>query len=213
MKDFTFVARVGIWINGFVVREDSPFKTWQDVVKWAKEHPGELKYGSPGTGTSPDIAMAVIAHREGFTYKSSPFRGDTPNMAALLGGHVMVAGSSSGAWSKYVKAKQMRLLAIFEKEGMESFPNVQTFETIGYDISTPTSVVIFGPKGIPEEVTKKLADAFAAGCKSSVFKTVSGSMELMETDNPVTGQELNKSLRNAYQLFKGYTEEAGLAKK
>jgi tripartite-type tricarboxylate transporter receptor subunit TctC len=213
LKDFVFISQVGVWINGFVVGEDSPFKTWQDVVKWAKEHPGELKYGNPGSGTTPDITMAVIAHRQGFTYRSSPFQGDTPNMAALLGGHTMVAGSSSGAWSKYVKAKQMRLLAVFEKEGMKSFPNAPTFKELGYDIQTPTSVVIFGPKGISGETVKKLSEAFAAGAKTEAFKSVADAMELMETDKPLVGKDLDKSIRQAYQVYKGYIEEAGLAKK
>lgn len=213
MKDFVFIEQAGVWINGFVVREDSPFKTWQDVVKWAKEHPGELKYGNPGSGTTPDITMAVIAHREGFTYRSSPFKGDTPNMAALLGGHTMVAGSSSGAWSKYVKAKQMRLLLVFEKEGMKAFPNAPTFKDIGYDIQTPTSVIIFGPKGIPEGTIKKLSEAFAAGSKTQAFRSVADAMELMGTDKPLRGKDLDKSIRQAYQLYGEYIKEAGLAKK
>ena len=213
MKDFTFISRLGVWKNGFVVPQESPFKTWKDVIKWAKEHPGELKYGCPGPGTTPDVAMALLAHRERITYRSTPFKGDTPNMAALLGGHTMIAGSSTGAWSKYVKAKKMRLLLVFEEEGVEGFPNVPTFKDMGYDMKTPTTVIIFGPKGIPEDVAKKLGEAFAVGARSEAFRTVSEAMELMDTDKPLTGQQLDQYVREAYNLYKGYIEEAGLGKK
>jgi tripartite-type tricarboxylate transporter receptor subunit TctC len=213
MKDLTFISRIGVWKNGFVVLSDSPFKTWKDVVKWAKEHPGELKYGSPGPGTTPDIIMAVIAKREGFTYRSTPFQGDTPNMAALLGGHTMVAGSSTAAWSKYVKAKKMRLLLVFEEEGIEEFPDVPTFKKIGYDIETPTTVIVFGPKGMPQEVVKVLGDMFAKAAQSKTFKSIAASMELMAVDQPLTGAEIDKYVKRAYSLYKKYVEEAGLAKK
>lgn len=212
MKDLSFIARVGVWKNGFVVPENSPFETWEDVVTWAKEHPGELKYGAPGTGTSPDIAMALIAHREGFTYRSIPFKGDTPNMAALLGGHTMIAGSSSGAWGKYVKSNKMRVLLIFEKEGVEGF-QAPTFKDIGYEIETPTSVIIFGPDGIPMNIREKLGKAFVQGAQTEEFKNIAKSMDLMETDNILTGNELDEYVKRSYELYKSYIEEAGLALK
>lgn len=213
MKDFTFISRIGVFKSGFVVMEESPFKTWKDVVKWAKEHPGELKYGAPGTGTTPDIVMAVIAKREGFLYRRAPFKGDTPNMAALLGRHTMIAGSSTGAWSKYVLAKKMRLLLVLEEEGVDEFPDAPTLKEIGYDIETPTSVIIFGPKGIPERVAAKLGDMFVEAAKSKTFKSIAKSLELMATDQILTGRELDKYLRRNYSLYKKYIEEAGLAQK
>jgi len=213
MKDFAFISRIGVWKNGFVVLEESPFKSWKDVVKWAKEHPGELKYGSPGSGTTPDIIMAVIAKREGFTYRSTPFKGDTPSMAALLGGHTMVAGSSTGAWSKYVRAKKMRLLLVFEEEGMDEFPEAPTFKKIGYDIESPTAAIVFGPKGIPEEVVKKLGDMFAKAVQSKQFKPIAESTELMAVDQPLTAEEFDRYIKRSYSLYKKYVEEAGLGKK
>jgi len=211
MKDFTFISRIAVWKNGFVVLADSPFKTWKDMIKWAKAHPGELKYGAPGPGTTPDLVMAVISKREGFTYRSTPFKGDTPNMAALLGGHTMLAGSGLGAWSKYVKAKKMRLL--MAEGGIDRFPDAPTYKKLGYDVISPTACVIFGPRGIPEDVGKKLGEAFAVGVKSAAFKTVADAMELKEIDNPLSGKALDKYVRDNYKLYKGYVEEAGLAKK
>ena len=211
MKDFTFISRVAVWKNGFVVMAESPFKTWKDVVKWAKGHPGELTFGVPGPGTTPDIVMAVIAKREGFTYRSTPFRGDSPNMAALLGGHIMVAASGLGAWSKYVQAKKMRLLMV--EEGVDGFQDAPRYKDLGYDIPSPTTALIFGPRGIPAEIAKKLGEAFAAGVKTDAFKTIAKAMELTEIDNPLSGKELDKYVRDNFQLYKGYVEEAGLGKK
>jgi len=211
MKDFTFISRVAVWKNGYVVLEDSKFKTWKDVVQWAKANPGQLKVGTPGAGTTPDILMAVVAKREGFTYRSSPFKGDSPNMAALLGGHIDVAGSGLGAWSKYVKAKKMRLL--MAEDGITGFPDAPDYKTLGYDVASPTAAIIFGPKGIPTEIVDKLGEAFAAAAKSSTFNTVAEAMELSEVNNPLYGKALDAYVRKNYDLYKKYVEEGGLAKK
>ena len=211
MKDFTFISRVAVWKNGYVVLEDSQFKTWKDVVQWAKANPGQLKVGTPGAGTTPDILMAVIAKRDGFTYRSTPFKGDSPNMAALLGGHITVAGSGLGAWSKYVKAKKMRLIMV--EDGVTGFADAPDYKSLGYDVSSPTAAIIFGPKGIPTEIVNKLGEAFAAAAKSAAFKTVSDAMELSEVNNPLYGKALDKYVRKNYNLYKKYVDEGGLAKK
>jgi len=57
-RDLSHIIRVGLWKNAFVVRSDSPFKKWEDVVNWAKKNPGQLVYGHPGAGTTPHIGMA-----------------------------------------------------------------------------------------------------------------------------------------------------------
>lgn len=211
MKDFTFISRVAVWKNGYVVLQDSKFKTWKDVVQWSKDHPGQLKVGVPGPGTTPDILMAVVAKREGITYRSTPFKGDSPNMAALLGGHIDVAGSGLGAWSKYVKAKKMRLLMV--EDGVTGFPDAPDYKALGYDISSPTAAIIFGPKGMPDEIVNKLGEAFAAAAKSATFKTVAEAMELSEVSNPLYGKDLDKYVRENFDLYKKYVDEGGLAKK
>ena len=211
MEDFTYITRIGIYKTGFVVPVDSPFKSWADVVKWAKAHPNELKYGSPPRGTTPDIAMAVIAKRHGFTYNFVPYTGDAKLMASLLGGHITIAGSALGAFRKYVEAGKMRVLFFFEK--VDAFPDVPLAEDIGVDVQTPTTTLVFGPKGIPADVQEKLGEIFAKCAQSKTFRDVAASTELQMTDQQITGEALDKYIRKNYALYKGYVEEVGLAKK
>jgi len=211
MEDFTYITRIGIYKTGFVVPVDSPFKSWADVVKWAKAHPNELKYGSPPRGTTPDIAMAVMAKRHGFTYNFVPYTGDAKLMASLLGGHITIAGSALGAFRKYVEAGKMRVLFFFEK--VDAFPDVPIAEDLGIDVQTPTATLVFGPKGIPEDVQKKLGEIFAKSAMSKTFRDVAASTELQLIDQQITGEALDKYIRGSYALYKGYVEEVGLAKK
>ena len=211
LKDFTYITRIGIYKTGFVVPADSPFKSWADVVKWAKAHPNELKYGAPPRGTTPDIAMAVMAKRAGFTYNFVPYMGDAKLMASLLGGHIQIAGSALGAYRKYVEAGKVRVLFFFEK--VDAFPDVPIAEDIGVTVQTPTTTLVFGPKGIPADVQKRLGEIFTECAKSKTFKGVAASTELQLTDQQITGEALDKYIRKNYALYKGYVEEVGLAKK
>jgi tripartite-type tricarboxylate transporter receptor subunit TctC len=211
LKDFSFILRVGKWKNVFVVRADSPFKKWQDLVDWAKKNPGQLIHGHPGTGTSNHLAMVKVAMREGFTYKSVPFAGDTPNVSALLGGHVMVASGSSVAWQNHAEAKAVRVLLIVEREGLEYAPDVPTFEKVGYDFEMSSSIIVYAPKGVPDPVREILEKALMEGMKTETFKSVAKNQGLSTLD-PLTGKDLHEYLKRWNGLYEQYIKEAGIYK-
>jgi tripartite-type tricarboxylate transporter receptor subunit TctC len=210
-RDMSFIVRVGLYKNAFVVRADSPFKTWKDVVAWAKKNPGQLTYGNPGAGTTPHIIMAKVALVEGFTYKSVPFAGDTPNVSALLGGHVMVAAGSSLSWRPHVEAKTVRVLLVVEKEGLDYAPDAPTFEKMGYHFEPPTSLIITAPKAIPDPVRETLEKAFLEGIRSKAFRTVAEKNELILRE-PLTGKALTDFLKKYYDEYEQLIKDAGIYK-
>jgi tripartite-type tricarboxylate transporter receptor subunit TctC len=210
-RDLSHIIRVGLWKNAFVVRADSPFKKWGDVVDWAKKNPGQLVYGHPGAGTTPHIAMANLALKEGFTFKNVPFAGDTPNVSALLGGHLMIAGGSSLSWRSHSEAKTVRVLLVFEKEGLDYAPDAPTFEKMHYDLDTPTSFIVCAPKGIPDPIREILEKTFIDGMKQETFRRVAKDQELLLTE-PLTGRALNDYLKKCYLLYEQFIKDAGIYK-
>jgi len=210
-RDLSFIIRVGLYKNAIVVKADSPFKKWRDVVEWTKKNPGQLTYGNPGAGTTPHIIMSKIALIEGFTYKTVPFAGDTPNVSALLGGHVMIAGGSSLSWRPHVEAKTIRVLLVFEKEGLDYAPDAPTFNKVGYDFEPPTSLIITAPHGIPDPVRETLEKAFLEGIKSKAFRDVAEKNELILRE-PLTGKTLNDFLKKCYDEYEQFIKDAGIYK-
>ncbi|MFH1351840.1 MAG: tripartite tricarboxylate transporter substrate binding protein [Pseudomonadota bacterium] len=210
-RDLSFIIRVGLYKNAFVVKADSPFKKWKDVVEWAKKNPGQLTYGNPGAGTTPHIIMAKLALVEGFTYKTVPFAGDSPNVSALLGGHVMTACGSSLSWRPHVEAKTVRVLLIVEKEGLDYAPDAPTFEKMNYDFEPPTSLIITAPQGITDPVRETLEKAFLEGIKSKTFRAVAEKNELLLRE-PLTGKALSDFLKKYYAEYEQLIKEAGIYK-
>jgi len=211
LQDFTFIVRVGQWKNVFVVRADSPFKKWEDLVDWAKRNPGQLVHGHPGSGSAAHLAMVQVAKKEGFSYKNVPFLGDTPNINALLGGHVMVASGSSMAGRATCEAKTLRVLIVIDKEGIEYAPDAPTFETMGYEFQMAVGVIIYGPKGISDPIRGILEKTFLDGIKSETFKELTVKQGL-SSNNPLTGTPLLNYLQKWNGLYEQYIKEAGLYK-
>ena len=60
-KDFTYIVHLTGYTFGITTKADSPFKTWKDVVEFAKANPGKVTYATPGAGTSLHIGMEQIA--------------------------------------------------------------------------------------------------------------------------------------------------------
>jgi len=156
-KDFTYIIGVSGYTFGVVVKSDSPFKTLDDVVAYAKANPGKLSYGSTGIGTSPHLLMEDLASKAGVEFLHVPFKGNADSTQALLGGHVMVQSDSTG-WGKFVDAGTFRLLVTFGEQRTRW--NAPTAKELGYDVVSYSPYGIGGPKGMDPKIVKILHDAF-----------------------------------------------------
>ena len=133
LNDFSFIIGVSGYTFGFVVKGDSPYKSFNEYIEAARKAPGKIDYGSTGTGTSPHLLLEELAAGAGVQLNHVPFKGNADLMAALLGGHVM-AGSDASGWDKYVDGGQMRLLATFGEKRTKRWPNVPTAKDLGYNV-------------------------------------------------------------------------------
>ena len=159
IDDFTFIVGVSGYTFGFVVRADSPHKTFKDYMEAAAKQPGKIDYGSTGIGTSPHLLVEEVSDAAKVKLNHVPFKGNADLMQALLGGHVMAASDATG-WDKFVDNGQMRLLATFGEQRTKRWPNVPTAKDLGYNVISTSPYGLVGPKGMDPAVVKTLHDAF-----------------------------------------------------
>jgi tripartite-type tricarboxylate transporter receptor subunit TctC len=210
-RDLTPIVLYGRYKVTWAVREDSPFKTWRDVVDWAKKHPGQLTFGHPGPASTPNLVLTKIAAREGFTFRTVPFAGDAPAITALLGGHVTMIGGSSSSYAGYVQAKRMRILLVNEKEGLDYAPQAVTLDKTGYGIESATVLVITAPRDLPRPIAAKLEKAFIDATRMEPFVGVAKKSETIIPE-PLTGAALGDYLRKLSASYETLIKEAGLYK-
>src|SRR5690348_1440541 len=159
LSDFTYIIGLSGYTFGVVVRSDSPFKTFQDLLDYAKANPGKMSYGSTGTGTSPHLLMEEVSTKAGVQFLHVPFKGNADSTQALLGGHIMAQSDSSG-WGRFVDAGQFRLLVTFGTHRTKRWPSVPTAKDLGLDMVYNSPYGIVGPRGMEPKVVKILHDGF-----------------------------------------------------
>lgn len=185
--------------NFLVVREDSPFKTFKDLIDFAKENPGKLKYGDTGKGTNLYLGFAGLGLKRGFKFSHIPHNGDSAVLLSILGGDIMAGGLSSGPCVPQIKAGKIRLLAVVDGDKrIEAYPEVPTFSEFGDVIPSP-GLLIFGQKGLPHAIAKKLEDAFSKASQSDTFKKFALGNEVYPLEKPIIDQNLQDFLKTEYK--------------
>lgn len=166
VADLSPVVQVSGTTFGVLVPSASPWKQFNEMLDWARTHPGELVLGSTGIGTTAHLAMEEILLQNGVRYVHVPYRGTADQMLAVAGGQLM-AGVNSTGFAPWVDQGKMRVLAIFSAQRSPRWPDAPTLRELGYPQSVYTSPWgIAAPRGTPEPVVRKLHDAFARAMQS-----------------------------------------------
>jgi tripartite-type tricarboxylate transporter receptor subunit TctC len=196
LADFTYIIGVSGYTFGVVVRADAPYKTWQELIDYAKANPGKLSYGTPGANTSLHVTMEEIGYRYGIKWTHVPYRGNADNMQGILGGHVDISADATG-WGPHVDAGKLRLLATWGEKRTRRWPTVPTLKELGFDIVSTSPYGIGGPKGMDPQVVKTLHDAFKKGMEDPVHMQ---AMEKYDQDLIyMSGDDYAKFARQAFE--------------
>ena len=156
-RDLTPVALVATTPMVLIVPASSPFQALTDVIRAAKAEPGKLSYGTSGTGGSVHIAMERLQVAAGFQMLHVPYKGSTPALADLVGGHLQFAGSSISSAASLLAAGKIRALAVTSPKRNPALPNVPTVAESGYpDFSVVTFYGVMAPAGLPHPVLSRL---------------------------------------------------------
>ncbi|WP_136656694.1 tripartite tricarboxylate transporter substrate binding protein [Nitratireductor sp. XY-223] len=174
-KDFVPVARVNYAPIGIVVRGDSPFKTFEDVVRHAEENPGALKMAHSGNWGALFVPAAQIMKARGITFNMIPYKGGGPAMQALLKGEADITMGFPATLSSLLDSGEVRLLATAGNETMVE--GVPTFPEIGVDGDVGfMHRVVLAPADTPPEVLETLRTAFKALQEDKTYTRLMGRL-------------------------------------
>lgn len=166
IRDFTPIMQFGETLSALAVQSDSPWKTWRELVEYARANPGKIRFGSYGPGSVPSLVMEQVARREKIKWTHIPFEGTNPATSALLGGHVEAIADII-TWQPHAVAGRLRVLAAFNTR-LPFAPNAPTLmEMYGFDC--PISSFVVGPKGISPGIVKILQETFKKAMGDQIF--------------------------------------------
>jgi tripartite-type tricarboxylate transporter receptor subunit TctC len=163
MDDIRLVARVVDDPSVMVVRAESNLANLSDVVAALRSKPGSITFGHNGAGTNGHLALRMLAAAAKVEPNEISYRGTSAQRTDILGGHLEVGmvsvsevpelhGTNKGA---------LRAIAILSKARSPALPDVPTAEEAGVEITMTAERGFAVPKGVPDDVVKKLEAAIA----------------------------------------------------
>lgn len=157
------------------VKPDSPFKSFEEVVAYAKKNPGKLSISTSGTGGLWHELAAIVAQAAGIKLRFVPYKGGKPATLAGLQGEVDIAGGGVHEHIEFIKAGKLRCLQQTGKEDI-AVPGGPTLPTVGKFLPQLRSSLPVGGcynlavrRSVPVPIIKEIEKAFVAAVKSPGF--------------------------------------------
>jgi tripartite-type tricarboxylate transporter receptor subunit TctC len=138
------------------VHPSVPAKTVPELIAYAKANPGKINMGSGGKGSTGAMCGELFQMMAGVKFQHIPYRGESLAMADLIGGQVQMVVATVGSSIQYIKAGQVRALAVTSAEPTDALPGVPTIaDTLpGYEATSWSGLM--APKNTPPEIVEKL---------------------------------------------------------
>lgn len=172
LTDFTYIIGLSAWSTGAVVRNDAPWKSWREIVAYARFNPGKVTYGTSGMGSSLHIYMEQISQAADIKLMHVPYNGAAEMNLALTRGDVHMIAADLGGVLSLLESGQAKLLVTWGSQRAARWPDVPTLREQGLDIVAVTPFGLAGPKGMDPAVVKVLHDAFDEARKDPAYKAL-----------------------------------------
>jgi tripartite-type tricarboxylate transporter receptor subunit TctC len=208
LKDLKMILQYACFNIGVIVKADSPYKSLKDLIDYARQNPKKLTCGTAGVNSMQYLIIEQIAKKEKVQFTHIPFKSMPEIQTALLGGHV-VFGVGEFNYS-LLEAGQTRLLVLFREEPAEEYPGTPILKELGYDFPMPMPHTLGGPQGIPDEIVKKLEDAYTKAMKEPAF--IKGMKELRVPIRYRNSKDLSDYVVYNYKFFEKLLKERELTK-
>lgn len=209
LTDHTDIAVYLKYAHALCVKSDAPWKTFEDVIAYARQNPGKFTYGTAGSGTTQHVVMERIAAKEGIKWSMVPFKSGSEPVLACLGGHVNAVAQGPVDLIPQIVAGKLRLILSLNDTRWQIAPNIPTtLEKYGFFGFNYKSII--GPKGMDDRIVAKLENAFKKAVDDPSY------VQLCETIQAeryyMSGKDYSKLWRSEYDAMGKVIRDMGLGK-
>ena len=166
------IAQISNASIAMVIQADTPWQNVDELIQYAKQHPGELKFGHSGIGSVTHIIGERFIREADINIQQVPFRGGPEVVIALLGKHIQIGFVPIMAIKEQVLSGALRILAVASERRISDpkMDQIPTFKEQGLDIAFNYRYGIAAPKDLPPEVKTKLSEGFKSMILDPDFK-------------------------------------------
>lgn len=184
-----------------VARADAPFKSFKELVEFARNNP--VRIGNAGPGSVGDISVQLMARATGVELTSVNYKGAAPAVNDLLGGHVDAIVLALGAMSGHIRSGSLRGLAISSK--FPDFPDIPTLGELGYKQEIlGVWFAFFMPEGTPKSIVDKMLPALEKAVRTPDVAARLRPMGIVQEWAPA--EQLSEEINREYRSVKALLE-------
>jgi tripartite-type tricarboxylate transporter receptor subunit TctC len=209
-KDFVPIALPSQVAFTLVINPSLPVHSIAELIKYAKEKPGELIVGTAGIATTTHLAGELLAHMTGIKLRYAHYRGSPPAMTDVVAGNIQLLFADPVTGAELAKAGKIRALGVTSKNRISVFPDIPPIADAvpGYEATNWHMVI--APAHTPAHIVEKLsAELRAVGAMPEVKQQIA-KIGLEPLDSP-SAAELRTFLDSEIATWGKFVEQIGLA--
>ncbi len=156
-KSFTPISGLMIINHGLIEHPSFPPNNVKELIELAKAKPGAINYGTFGIGSSGHLNMVLLEEMTGAKFQAVHYKGAAPAMNDILAGHIQMGFVSAGSAVANWKAGKLKMIAVGGKKRIPQLPDVPTVAETVPGFEAVSWFGLFGPAGMPPDVTDKIS--------------------------------------------------------
>lgn len=208
LKDFTPIALLLYQGNGLVVNPTVPAKTTKELIALAKARPGQLNYGTAGTGTSQHMTAELFSRMAGVKMTGIQYKGGAPALIDLVGGQIDLVFSPLPEVIPYIQANRLRPIAVSGAKRAPALPDLPTMSETLPGFAFEGFLGVAGPANLPPDVVKRLNAA-----TNKVLQDPDARKRLLDLGLGIAGgtpEQLGAHMREQSEQMVRIAKEAGI---
>ena len=159
LKDLQPITQVIATPIVIVAHPSFPAKNVKELVAYAKARPGAVTFGSPGNGTIGHLSLEMLKSMAKIDMLHIPYKGASVAITELIGGQIIIYGSSMPPALPLINAGKLRALGVSSAKRLAPLPSVPTVAESGVkDYEAVNWYGVLAPAGLPKEIVSKLHD-------------------------------------------------------
>jgi len=208
-KDLTPLGLTTLTPIIMAIRSDAPYKDFKEMMDYANKNPGKVRCGTMGVGSVGDFDTEIVKALAGMNVTAVPFKGASPAITALLGGHVEAAAVALGPMINHMRSGKAKGIVISNK--FYEFPDIPTFKQLGYQQDLlGVWFAFYAPAGVPAQIKETLALAIEKVVKDPTLSSKVAQMGMIqEFELP---EKLFSRMQEEYRTVEEIAKKSGLRK-
>ena len=159
-RDFEIIGNIVTVPNIMIVGASSKVSTLAGLIQTAKAHPGQIRFGSAGIGSSGHLAGESLNELTGIQMQHVPYRGSGPALTDLISGQIDVMFENLPSALSHVRDGTLKAVALLSKSRSKSAPDIPTTAELGYpDFLMDSTTGLLAPKGVSDSIIAAIGTA------------------------------------------------------